>query len=66
MTGEEAAGPPGPKAVRLLCFVSAGFVVTVGINKWRELEQKSVQQQRGIHQQQKILSPANSATKPIK
>ncbi|KAL0002915.1 hypothetical protein SO802_016696 [Lithocarpus litseifolius] len=42
MTGEEAAGPPGPKALRLLYFVGAGFICTAAINKWRELERKAV------------------------
>ncbi|XVF88005.1 hypothetical protein PTKIN_Ptkin19aG0014600 [Pterospermum kingtungense] len=68
MTGEEAAGPPGPKVLRLLCFVGAGFLLTIGINKWREIERRSVQQQQqGIHQQHKILSSDNAATasKPI-
>ncbi|EOY13323.1 hypothetical protein QUC31_002264 [Theobroma cacao] len=65
MTGEEAAGPPGPKVLRLLYFAGAAFIFTIGINKWRELERKSVQQQQGIHQQPKILSSTNAATKPI-
>ncbi|TYI96216.1 hypothetical protein E1A91_D01G055700v1 [Gossypium mustelinum] len=65
MTGEEAAGPPGPKVLRLLIFVGAGFLFTIGINKWRELEQKQAQQQQRIHQQPKILSSADAATKPI-
>ncbi|KAK7824369.1 uncharacterized protein LOC112041106 [Quercus suber] len=42
MSGEEAAGPPGPKALRLLYFVGAGFICTAAINKWRELERKAV------------------------
>ncbi|XP_022718034.1 uncharacterized protein LOC111276552 [Durio zibethinus] len=66
MTAEEAAGPPGPKVLRLLIFVGAGFLFTIGINKWRELERKSIQQRQEIHQQQEILSSANAATKPIK
>lgn len=68
MTGEEAAGPPGPKVLRLLCFVGAGLLCTIGINKWQQLERKSVQQQEeGIRQQHKFLSSANAATasKPI-
>ncbi|XWS27351.1 hypothetical protein CRYUN_Cryun26dG0107700 [Craigia yunnanensis] len=65
MAGEEAAGPPGPKVLRLLYFVGAGFLFTIGINKWRQLERKSVQQQQGIHQQ-KMLSSVNAASsKPI-
>ncbi|XVF18610.1 hypothetical protein REPUB_Repub11eG0037400 [Reevesia pubescens] len=68
MTAEEAAGPPGPKVLRLLIFVGAGFLFTIGINKWREIERKSVQQQeqqQGIHQQSEVLRSANAATKPI-
>ncbi|XP_050368934.1 uncharacterized protein LOC126787039 [Argentina anserina] len=42
MTGEELAGPPAPKLLRLLYFVGAGFICTVGVNKWRELQRKSV------------------------
>ncbi|KAL4621364.1 hypothetical protein ACB092_06G222200 [Castanea dentata] len=42
MSGEEAAGPPGPKALRLLYFVGAGFICTAAINKWRELERKAI------------------------
>ncbi|KAB5534551.1 hypothetical protein DKX38_017637 [Salix brachista] len=47
MTIEEvAAGPPGPKVLRLLYFVGAGFICTVGINKWREIERKSILEQQ--------------------
>ncbi|KAK4578918.1 hypothetical protein RGQ29_028833 [Quercus rubra] len=42
MSGEEVAGPPGPKALRLLYFVGSGFICTAAINKWRELERKAV------------------------
>ncbi|CAB4307761.1 unnamed protein product [Prunus armeniaca] len=35
MSGEELAGPPAPKLLRLLYFVGAGFICTVGINKWQ-------------------------------
>ncbi|KAG7037451.1 hypothetical protein SDJN02_01078 [Cucurbita argyrosperma subsp. argyrosperma] len=46
MTGEEVAGPAGPKVLRLLYFVGAGFVFTIAMNKWREIERKSLLQQR--------------------
>ncbi|BFG29028.1 hypothetical protein CerSpe_153070 [Prunus speciosa] len=55
MSGEELAGPPAPKLLRLLYFVGAGFICTVGINKWRELQNKSILQQ----QQQQL--PENAA-----
>ncbi|GER43061.1 tRNA (guanine(10)-N2)-methyltransferase homolog [Striga asiatica] len=35
--GEEV----GPKLARLLYFVGAGVLCTVGINKWKEFERKS-------------------------
>ncbi|OAY28802.1 uncharacterized protein LOC110601257 [Manihot esculenta] len=54
MAIEEAAGPAGPKVLRLLYFVGAGFIFTVAINKWREVERKSFQKQ---HQQQSDLPP---------
>ncbi|GMJ10113.1 hypothetical protein HRI_004680500 [Hibiscus trionum] len=66
MTAEEAAGPPGPKVLRLLIFVGAGFLFTVGINKWREIERKQAQKQQGFYQQPEILSSDNAATKSIK
>ncbi|GMY32043.1 Transmembrane protein [Fagus crenata] len=48
MTGEEAAGPAGPKLLRLLVFVGGGFICTAAINKWRQLEQKAIlQKQQG-------------------
>ncbi|CAB4307723.1 unnamed protein product [Prunus armeniaca] len=56
MSGEELAGPPAPKLLRLLYFVGAGFICTVGINKWRELQRKSILQQQ---QQQQL--PENAA-----
>ncbi|KAF8025864.1 hypothetical protein BT93_F2638 [Corymbia citriodora subsp. variegata] len=68
MTAEEMSGPPGPKALRLLYFVGAGFICTAAINKWRELERKSLQQQQ---QQQHGLKdqsprgPANAVPKAI-
>ncbi|KAJ9153495.1 hypothetical protein P3X46_026925 [Hevea brasiliensis] len=70
MTIEEAAGPAGPKVLRLLYFVGAGFICTVAINKWREVERKSIQKQ---HQQQSHLPPnllpqssPNAVQKPTK
>ncbi|GAV60709.1 hypothetical protein CFOL_v3_04238 [Cephalotus follicularis] len=48
MTGEEPAGPPGPKVLRLLYFVGAGFICTAAINKWRELERKSLLQKQQL------------------
>ncbi|ONI12417.1 hypothetical protein PRUPE_4G163600 [Prunus persica] len=56
MIGEELAGPPAPKLLRLLYFVGAGFICTVGINKWRELQNMSILQQQ---QQQQL--PENAA-----
>uniref|UniRef100_A0A7N0V9G7 Transmembrane protein n=1 Tax=Kalanchoe fedtschenkoi TaxID=63787 RepID=A0A7N0V9G7_KALFE len=43
--GEEMAGPAAPKIVRLMYFVGAGIVCTAAINKWRDLERKSILQQ---------------------
>ncbi|XP_011044076.1 PREDICTED: uncharacterized protein LOC105139362 [Populus euphratica] len=71
MTIEEAAaGPAGPKVLRLLYFVGAGFICTVGINKWREIERKSILEQQ---QQEKKMkndflprSSTNSVQKAIK
>ncbi|KAM5586274.1 hypothetical protein ABKV19_005268 [Rosa sericea] len=59
MTGEELAGPPAPKLLRLLYFVGAGFICTVGVNKWRELQRKSLnlEQQK---QQQLAQNAANA------
>ncbi|KAF7822625.1 hypothetical protein G2W53_020769 [Senna tora] len=48
MTGEEVSGPAGPKVLRLICFVGAGFICTVGINKWREMERRTLMQQQQI------------------
>ncbi|GMN54362.1 hypothetical protein TIFTF001_023496 [Ficus carica] len=55
MNGEEVAGPAGPKLVRLLYFVGAGFICTVGINKWRDFQRKSLlsQHNQNLQQQQK-------------
>ncbi|CAK7323089.1 unnamed protein product [Dovyalis caffra] len=58
MTIEEAAaGPAGPKVLRLLYFVGAGFICTVGINKWRELERKSILKQQQQQQKNNDLLP---------
>ncbi|KAL4272687.1 hypothetical protein GQ457_13G004360 [Hibiscus cannabinus] len=59
MTAEEAAGPPGPKVLRLLIFAGAGFLFTIGINKWREIERKQAQQQQGGPRIGEILSLEN-------
>jgi hypothetical protein len=98
MTIEEAAaGPAGPKVLRLLYFVGAAckcclihsiylsiyhpiqiyffgvylaVICTVGINKWREIERKSILEQQ---QQEKKMksdflprSSTNSVQKAIK
>ncbi|PON98460.1 hypothetical protein TorRG33x02_056940 [Trema orientale] len=49
------AGPAGPKLVRLLYFVGAGFICAIGINKWRDYQRKSmvIQQDPKLQQQQK-------------
>ena len=36
-------GPPGTKVLRLLFVVGTRFICTAAINKWRELERKSLQ-----------------------
>lgn len=54
----EKMGPAeeaGPKIGRLLYFVGAGFLCTAVINKWRELEQKS------LLKQQKVEKPVQNA-----
>ncbi|XP_004489019.1 uncharacterized protein [Cicer arietinum] len=53
MTGEEYAGPPGPKLTRLVYFVGAAVACTVAINKWREFERNSI-----IRQQQEVKGVA--------
>ncbi|KAJ0046706.1 uncharacterized protein LOC116145573 [Pistacia vera] len=65
MTGEEISGPAGPKVLRLLYFVGAGFICTAAINKWRELERKSLQKKQ---QESNILteSSANAVQKAVK
>ncbi|XP_044473119.1 uncharacterized protein LOC123201610 [Mangifera indica] len=65
MTGEEMSGPPGPKVLRLLYFVGAGFICTAAINKWRELERKSLQKKQ---QESNLLTDdaANSVQKVVK
>ncbi|OWM81445.1 uncharacterized protein LOC116192159 [Punica granatum] len=66
--GEEVSGPAGSKVLRLLYFVGAGFICTAAINKWRELERKSLQRQQ---QQQELLnaqtphSQASPLSKPL-
>ncbi|KAL5736564.1 hypothetical protein ACOSP7_031029 [Xanthoceras sorbifolium] len=42
MTGEEIAGPAAPKLLRFLYFVGAGIICSASINKYRELERKSL------------------------
>ncbi|CAM8946552.1 hypothetical protein QQ045_015607 [Rhodiola kirilowii] len=54
--GEEMAGPVAPKFVRFMYFVGAGFVCTAVINKWRDLERKSI-----LQQQQKLADPSQSS-----
>ncbi|XP_015899209.3 uncharacterized protein LOC107432557 [Ziziphus jujuba] len=61
MNGEELAGPAGPKLVRLLYFLGAGFICVASINKWRDLQRKSmVLQQQQQQQQQNQENPANA------
>ncbi|XP_068338410.1 uncharacterized protein [Pyrus communis] len=61
MGGEEIAGPPAPKVLRLLYFVGAGFICTVGINKWREMQRKSMALQQHQQQQQQLPENASNA-----
>ncbi|CAN6694165.1 unnamed protein product [Malus baccata var. baccata] len=63
MGGEEIAGPPAPKVLRLLYFVGAGFICTVGINKWRDMQRKSMALQQQQLQQQQLQQqlPENAA-----
>ncbi|KAI9200373.1 hypothetical protein LWI28_006675 [Acer negundo] len=42
MTGEEIAGPAAPKALRFVYFICVGFISTAAVNKYRELERKSL------------------------
>ncbi|CAN8292990.1 unnamed protein product [Cochlearia groenlandica] len=44
-------GPPAPKVLRMFWFVGAGFLCTFAINKWREIERKSVLKQEEKNQQ---------------
>ncbi|KAF5728258.1 hypothetical protein HS088_TW21G00403 [Tripterygium wilfordii] len=53
----EESGPPAPKVLRLLYFVGAGIICTAAINKWRELERKSLQQNQ---------NPSNAENKAFK
>ncbi|XP_065864509.1 uncharacterized protein [Euphorbia lathyris] len=66
MTMEEASGPAGPKVLRMLYFVGAGFICTIAINKWKEFEKKSIQKQ---HQESQLspnlLSHSSSTPNPI-
>ncbi|KAK9184637.1 hypothetical protein WN943_024988 [Citrus x changshan-huyou] len=39
-------GPTGTKVLRLLYFFGVGFICTATINKWRELERKSLQKKQ--------------------
>ncbi|CAB4307696.1 unnamed protein product [Prunus armeniaca] len=55
MSGEELAGPPSTKAPSSALF----FICTVGINKWREIQRKSILQQQQQQQQQQL--PENAA-----
>ncbi|WCJ32281.1 hypothetical protein M5689_013718 [Euphorbia peplus] len=59
MTIEEGGGPAGPKVLRLLYFVGAGFICTVAINKWKEFEKKSILKQQQQQQQQDSQLPPN-------
>ncbi|KAK9269528.1 hypothetical protein L1049_001304 [Liquidambar formosana] len=52
----------GPKLVRLLYFVGAGFICTAAINKWRDLERKSIQQQK---EDPLLKKPANTVHKAV-
>ncbi|GKV29795.1 hypothetical protein SLEP1_g38691 [Rubroshorea leprosula] len=65
MNGEEA-GPPGPKVLRLLLFVGSGFLFTVAINRWREMERRSIQKQEQHEKVTVSESSANAVTKAIK
>ncbi|XP_022134299.1 uncharacterized protein LOC111006563 [Momordica charantia] len=51
MAGEEVSGPAGPKVLRFLYFAGAGFVFAIAVNKWREMERRSLLQQ---HQKQML------------
>ncbi|KAK7273419.1 hypothetical protein RIF29_14468 [Crotalaria pallida] len=61
MTGEEVAGPPGPKIFRLFYFVGAGVVCTIAINKWREYERKMILQQQQQLRAKGISETQNSS-----
>nr|GMC74734.1 Protein split ends like [Ipomoea batatas]GMC76705.1 Protein split ends like [Ipomoea batatas] len=54
----------GPKVVRLLCFVSAGFLCTAAINKWRELERKSTIQKQQA-EGQLLEKPSNAVQRAL-
>ncbi|GAB2230999.1 hypothetical protein Droror1_Dr00027282 [Drosera rotundifolia] len=51
MTGvEDMSGPAGPKLIRLISFVGAGFVCAFAINKWRDYERRSFQRKNQLPQ----------------
>ncbi|KAK2638735.1 hypothetical protein Ddye_026530 [Dipteronia dyeriana] len=57
MTGEEIAGPAAPKVLRFVYFISAGFICTAAINKYRELERKSLLKKQ---QEENLLSESST------
>ncbi|KAI9186516.1 hypothetical protein LWI28_018035 [Acer negundo] len=65
MTGEEIAGPAAPKVLRFVYFIGAGFILTTAINKYRELERKSLLKKQ---QEENLLSESstNAITMPAK
>ncbi|KAL1224166.1 hypothetical protein V5N11_031304 [Cardamine amara subsp. amara] len=63
-------GPPAPKVLRMFYFVGAGFLCTFAINKWREMEKKSIlkQQEKNQHGAEGLLhqTPSDSIQKAMK
>ncbi|KZV30864.1 hypothetical protein F511_37097 [Dorcoceras hygrometricum] len=58
--GEEV----GPKLVRLLYFVGAGVLCAAGINKWKDLERKSmIQKQQNVNGGSRLQNPSNFRTR---
>ncbi|KAK3198628.1 hypothetical protein Dsin_022043 [Dipteronia sinensis] len=57
MTGEEIAGPAAPKVLRFVYFIGAGFICTAAINKYRELERKSLLKKQ---EEENILSESST------
>ncbi|KAK4850385.1 hypothetical protein QYF36_006316 [Acer negundo] len=57
MTGEEIAGPAAPKVLRFVYFIGAGFILTAAINKYRELERKSLLKKQ---QEENLLSESST------